>query len=138
MVLVIAWPEIAMEVGKCIADEKMYACDVRNVVDLRHRVKRTQPDLVIIDVRIGGSGWRAVDELARLRLTGSRPDVLPLVPKKTRGVTKQCAEMGCYNLVDLSVGSWGDRLTKLVGVCLEARARFPWRPSVELPSVELH
>jgi DNA-binding NarL/FixJ family response regulator len=138
MVLVAAWPEVAMEIGAQLLDEKAYACKVMHPHELRHAVKKTQPDVVVLDVRIGGSRWRAVEGVQRLRLCESRPEVIALVPRRSRAVDREMARQGCYGVVDLSVGSWPDALVRAVETAHQIRELKPWRAWAEMPSVSLH
>lgn len=100
MVLVVALPELALAIGELLEGPRNYIVSVEGPKDLRHRIYREQPEIVVLDWRIGGSGWRAVDEVTAIAdRTHSQPYVIVIVPKLDRKIAAEAAKRDCYNMV---------------------------------------
>lgn len=123
MVLVIALPDLAVKLAKFLHNVE-YVVQVQDGKDLRHQVYSRQPDVVVLDWRMGGSLWRAVDEVpAIVERTGSHPHVVALLPRVTREVKKEAAKLGCYDVVNADASGVARRVAESVELAQESRAR---------------
>lgn len=121
MILVIALPDLALRLSELI-DGARYVVRVDDATDLRHRVHSYQPDVVVLDWRIGGNAWRALDEVtAIVQRTTTHPYVIALLPKVTSKIKSEAAKIGCYNVVNVDAADGDQRVVDAVTVAQRAR-----------------
>jgi len=128
MILVIALPDLALKLSGLLTGAR-YVVRVEDASDLRHRVYSHQPDIVVLDWRMGGNGWRAMDEVtAIVERTTTHPYVIALLPKVTSRIKSEAATAGCYNVISAD----GDDLERRVvaAVSVARRARQARRPDL--------
>lgn len=122
MVLVIALPDLALQLSHFLVGAR-YVVRVEDGKDLRHRVHSYQPDIAILDWRIGGSAWRALDEVtAIVERTSTHPYVIALLPKVSKRIKVEAAKAGCYDVVNVSASDCVRQVVEAVGVAQRARA----------------
>lgn len=103
MVLVIALPDLAKRVCAVVPDAIGYVVSVDSPSDLRHRVYTYQPDIVLLDSRMGGSSWMAIEEVpAIVGRTESHPYVIMLLPWTTEEVEREAVKRQCYDVVSVA------------------------------------
>lgn len=132
MVLVIALPDLALRLSEKLIGAS-YVVRVDDGADLRHRVHSYQPDIVLLDWRIGGNVWRAMDEVtAIVERTTTHPYVIAMLPKTTVKIRSEAAKIGCYNVVN--VDAVGGEQRVLDAVAVAKRARWARRPDLRRAS----
>jgi DNA-binding response OmpR family regulator len=126
MTLVIALPDLALRLSELLTDAQ-YVVRVQDGADLRHTIHSYQPDVVVLDWRMGGSAWRAIDEVtAIVERTTTHPYVIALLPKVSTKINAEAAKAGCYNVVSVDGAGAVRRVVDAVGVARRARhARRP-------------
>lgn len=125
MVLVIAWPDLALRVCKVVEGAR-YITHVTDGIDLRHRVHEHQPDVIVLDWRMGGSLWRAIDEVpAIVSRTSTHPYVIAVLPSTSGVIERQAGRGECYDVVDLSASCFERELAEAVGTATRARTARP-------------
>lgn len=106
MLLVMALPDCALRLSKVLT-EASYVVHVEDAKDLRHRIHQHQPDVVVLDWRMGGSGWRAIDEVpAIVSRTATHPHVIVVTPWASDSVDAQAEKLGCYEVVSVLDQGW--------------------------------
>lgn len=137
MLLVVAWPDLAAKVSQVLLDAQ-YVVAVIDGVELRHRVHSFQPELVLLDSRIGGNGWRAIDEVpALVERTASHPHVIAMLPKTSSRIEKEAARRECYDVVSVNASRFLRDLTEAVSSANQARASLR-RARRAVPKESLH
>lgn len=127
MILVIALPDLALRLSEILTGA-CYVVRVYDAADLRHRIHSYQPDIVLLDWRIGGSAWKAMDEVtAIVERTTTHPYVIAMLPKTTTKIRCQAAKIGCYNVVNVDAAGSEQRVLDVVAVA--KRARWARRPA---------
>lgn len=125
MVLVVALPELALAIGELLEGPRDYITAVADAKELRRKIHSVQPQIIVLDWRIGGNGWRAVDEIAAIsERTRSQPYVIAVVPWLNRRVAKLAAEQDCYNMVvfnEKKMKAWAADLVSALQVAHAAR-----------------
>jgi DNA-binding response OmpR family regulator len=120
MTLVIALPDLALRLSGILTGAR-YVVRVQDGADLRHIVHEYQPDVVVLDWRVGGSAWRALDEVtAIVERTTSHPYVIALLPKITKKIKSVAASVGCYNVINVGAAGAEQRVVEAVGVARRA------------------
>lgn len=121
MVLVIALPDLALRLSELLTGAR-YLVRVEDGTDLRHLVYSYQPDILVLDWRIGGSKWRALDEVTTLvERTKTHPYVIALLPKVTGKIKSEAAKAGCYNVVNVDAAGAEQTIVEVVDVARRAR-----------------
>lgn len=121
MVLVVALPDLALIISKLLTGAR-YVVRVEDGADLRRRITGHQPDVVLLDWRMGGSGWRAIDEVAAITdRTPTCPYVIALLPTVTAKIKSEAAKAGCYNVVNVGAAGGARRVVAAVIVATKAR-----------------
>lgn len=122
MILVIALPDLALRLSELLVNAS-YVVRVADATDLRHRVYSHQPEIVLLDWRIGGSGWRAIDEVtAMVSRTKTHPYVIALLPRTDRGVKAEAAKVGCYGVINVGALDADRVIVESVAVARRARS----------------
>lgn len=125
MVLVIALPDLARKLCKVLFDHQCIT-KVEDGKELRHVVHVHQPQIVVLDWRMGGSRWRALDEVTAIReRTATHPSVIAMLPKVTKDVKLEAAKLGCYDVVNVGVAGAARRVADSVELALQARLVKP-------------
>src|SRR4051812_8315932 len=115
MVLVATRDEqLAEQIGESINGPRAYVTRVSSPTELRHKIHSSQPSVVFLDVRLGGSTWRAVEAVAGLASVRSRPAVVLLAPWASDAVDAEAARLGCYDVLDASAPSFCQDVQDLV------------------------
>lgn len=128
MLLVVALSDCALRLSKTLQGAS-YVVAVRDGTELRHRVHQHQPDVLVLDWRMGGSWWRASDEVpAIVSRTATRPHVILVLPMISDGIEALAMEMGCYDVVSVTCPGWESDVAE--SVCAADRARQAW-PAVQ-------
>jgi DNA-binding response OmpR family regulator len=121
MVLVIALPDLALRLSELLSGAS-YVVRVDDATDLRRQVHSYQPNVVVLDWRIGGNAWRAMDEVtAIVERTTTHPYVIALLPKVTKRIKSEAAKIGCYNVVNVDAVDGDQRIVAAVTVARRAR-----------------
>jgi CheY-like chemotaxis protein len=121
MTLVIALPDLALKLSELLTDAR-YVVRVQDGADLRHTIHSYQPDVVVLDWRMGGSAWRALDEVtAIVERTTTHPYVIALLPKVSPKIKREAAKAGCYNVVNVGAAGAERKILEAVGVAQRAR-----------------
>lgn len=121
-VLVVALPDLSLRLSKYVVGSVGFVTSTKDGKQLRHRVHEHQPDVVLLDYRMGGSGWRAIDEVpALVERTASRPDVIVLLPWKDTDVDRSAAKLGCYDVVSVDGPCFDQDVSDAVQTALKSR-----------------
>lgn len=137
MVLVIALPDLALKLSGFLVGAR-YVVRVEDGKDLRHQVHEYQPDIVVLDWRIGGSCWRAIDEVTAIAgRTATQPYVIAILPAVTRQIKREAARAGCYDVVNASASDCVRQVVECVSVARMARACRQIEPR-RLSRAQLH
>jgi CheY-like chemotaxis protein len=132
MILVIALPDLARRISESVLGAS-YVVNVESESDLRHRVYSHQPDLILLDHRIGGSTWRAIDQVtAIVERTATHPLVIALLPRTSRTIEREAAKLGVYDVLSVSSDGFDRELVEAVSEAAEDRLthrRDHWGPS---------
>jgi DNA-binding NarL/FixJ family response regulator len=122
MILVIALPDLALRLSGLLHNAR-YIVRVEDGKDLRHRVHSYQPDVVVLDWRIGGSMWRALDEVtAIVERTTTHPYVIALLPKTSPRIKSEAAKLGCYDVISVNASGVDRKIVDAVELAQRARA----------------
>lgn len=125
VILCVALPDLAVEVSRLISGAR-YIVKVFDGKDLRHQVHEHQPDILLLDWRLGGSLWRAIDEVpAIVERTISRPSVIVMLPHTTLRVEQEAAERDCYDAISVSDVDFPSCLRRSVDEAERARHVHP-------------
>lgn len=100
---------------------------VRDGIELRRRAHEYQPDVIVLDWRMGGQLWRAIDEVpAIVSRTDTHPYVIAVLPTTSRSIEKEAARSECYDVVSLRDSRFGHQIAEAVSTATLARlARRP-------------
>lgn len=122
MTLVVALPDLALRLSAILTGAR-YVVRVHDGADLRHRIHSYQPDIVLLDWRLGGNIWRAIDEVpAIVERTATHPYVIALLPSASWRVKEEAAKIGCYNVVNVGAAGADRKVVEAVAVARRARA----------------
>jgi len=110
--VIVATPdsELALRLGERIDGRKRYVLgppaeqvmtEEQAARDFRHSIHESQPSIVVLDVRVGKSLFKAIDQVPRILEVSSAPAVILLLPFESRKVKRAAAEMGCYDVIIL-------------------------------------
>jgi DNA-binding NtrC family response regulator len=103
--------------------DAQYVVTVTDGTELRHRVHEHQPDIVLLDSRVGGNGWRAIDEVpALVERTATHPYVIAMLPKTSSKIEREAARRECYDVVNASASRFLRDLVEAVSSAKQARA----------------
>lgn len=111
--VVIATPdaEIAKRLGELIEGQKTYllgpsdrlavnaGTEEEEARRFRHAVHSAQPDVMVLDVRVGKQVFKALDHVRRLLEVDSAPAMILLLPFSSRTVRSAAAALGCYDVI---------------------------------------
>lgn len=111
---------LARKIGGAIESDKTYILKAENAVEFRHRLHSWQPEVVILDVRLGGNRFEALQELPAIcEDVRSHPAVIVLLPWYSSIAKGAAAELGAFEVLSLDRRSW---LRVLPRVVLDAQA----------------
>lgn len=128
MLLVIALPDLAKRIAdlELIEGVHSYVVSVADAKELRHKVHGHQPEVLVLDYRMGGLSWRAMDQISLIvERTASKPYVIAVVPWVNRVVEIEAAKNQAYNVVVLNekkAQAFARDLSSAVAVARKARA----------------
>jgi DNA-binding NarL/FixJ family response regulator len=114
-------PKLALKLGRAIEGEKAYLVHAGSARELRHQVHACQPEVVVLDVRLGGNLFRALDEAARLIATRSQPAVVVLTPVRARAVEREAGRLGCFDVINLDRRACAAHVARAVSEAAAAR-----------------
>lgn len=103
VLLVVALPDLAVEISQVVSNAN-YLLSVGGAdgTELRHQVHCHQPDIIILDYRVGGSGWRAIDEVpAIVSRTTTHPHVIAVLPSVSRKIETTAAHRQCWDVISV-------------------------------------
>jgi DNA-binding NtrC family response regulator len=124
VVLVVALPDLAERLSRLPISGMNYVVNVRqeDARDLRHKVHSYQPHVVILDWRMGGSSWRAIDEVpAIVDRTATHPQVIVILPHRSRVIDREAARKGAYDVVSAVAGDFDRDVCDAVATAKKAR-----------------
>lgn len=120
VVIATADPDLARRMGEVIESRKTYLVKIEDATEFRHKIHSNQPEVVILDVRLGGSRFEALQELpAIVTEVRSRPAVIVLLPWTSEIAKSAAAELGAFEVLSLDRRSW---IRELPRVVLDAQA----------------
>lgn len=120
-ILVVAMPDLALKVS-CYVGGARYVLRVSDGKELRHRVYEHQPEIVLLDWRLGGNAWRALDEVtAIVERTQTHPFVVALLPETSRMIEREAARLGCYDVLNVSAEGFASELYETMELAIRAR-----------------
>jgi DNA-binding NarL/FixJ family response regulator len=120
-VLIVALPDLANRVSRYIKESVAFVVKTDTPSELRHRVHSYQPNVVVLDYRMGGSAWRAIDEVpAIVSRTASTPRVIVVLPWRAREVDEQAADLDCYDIVSAENRDFDEELAEAVESALRS------------------
>lgn len=123
MTLVIALADLAERISRLIEGPKFYVLKVSDEKELRRKVCDHRPEVLLLDSRVGGNRWRAIDQVpAILRECRSVPSVIALLPHTSKGVEREAARLGCYDVVPVNQRSFDRDLLMAVSTAMVARS----------------
>jgi CheY-like chemotaxis protein len=123
MILVIALPDLALRLSHIVSGAR-YLVSVDDGKYLRHQVHRHQPEIVLLDWRMGGNAWRAVDEISALvTRTASMPSVIALLPWVSDDVQEAAAEIGCFDVISVTASHFARDVLATIRAAQEDRHR---------------
>src|SRR5262245_49576650 len=130
LLLVMAYPDLAKELIKVTANyQASYVVGVSDELDLRAKAHAKQPQVIVLDYRIGGSRFRAIDEAPYLsNLVASQPYVIAILPKTSRVIEQEAARKACYDVLVFKGRAFLDQLRETLRVALQARAHRKIQP----------
>jgi CheY-like chemotaxis protein len=138
MVLVIALPDLALRISGLLGGAA-YLVHVVDGPELRHRVHSHQPDVILLDYRMGGSSWRAVDEVTAIaERTATRPNVIALLPNTSKEIDREAARRGCYDVVSVASTSFDCEILESVAAANLSRRRRRLHPLSPSSRSSLH
>ena len=77
---------------------------------------------------MGGSAWRAIDEVpAIISRTTTHPHIIVVLPWRTQEVDEEAARLGCYDIVSVESPDFDLELSEAVETALRDRLRSPPR-----------
>lgn len=121
-VLVVALVDLAQQLSQLIEGSVSYVVRVGSPADLRHRVHEHQPDIVVLDWRMGGNRWRAIDEVTAItERTASHPYVIVMLPHTSTAIEREDARLGCYDVVSVSDEDFDRQVVDAVETAAKAR-----------------
>lgn len=127
-ILCVALPDLALIVSRLVVGAR-YVVKVKDGKDLRHQIHEHQPDVVLLDWRIGGNKWRSIDEVpAIVERTTSHPAVIVLLPHTTLSVEQEAAERDCYDAISVTDEDFAISLRRSVDEAERLRLARPPAP----------
>lgn len=137
MLLVVALPDCALRLCKVLTGAS-YIVAVRDAAELRRRVHGHQPDVVVLDWRMGGSAWRAIDEVpAIVSRTATHPHVIVVAPLVSPMIERSADELGCYEIVSVTDAGWEKDVLEAFSTARLERQESP-HPSFRRNRAQLH
>lgn len=127
MLLVVAMPDLALRLSRFLPRAN-YVLNVGgdDGKELRHQVYKHQPDVLILDWRVGGNLWRVIDEVpAIISRTASQPHVIAMLPWTSRQVEQVAAESGCFEVVNVSASGFDRDVLSAVAAARRDRYEQP-------------
>lgn len=114
--------DLAQRLSQLIEGSVSYVVQVESPADLRHKVHEHQPDIVILDWRMGGSRWRAIDEVTAIgSRTSTHPYVILMLPNTSTTIEREDARLGCYDVVSVSDEDFEHQVVDAVETASRAR-----------------
>lgn len=98
--------ELAAKIGKHVEGKKIYILKVQDATELRHKIHSCQPSVVVLDVRLGGNAFEAMQEVPAIIKTRSEPAVIVLLPSVSAIAKKAAVEMGAFDVISRDRASW--------------------------------
>lgn len=92
--------DLAKALLRELVGKKSICLRADNATDLRHQIHEAQPQVVVLDVRLGGQQWRAMDVLPRMQTVQSAPHVIVVAPWRSEPVEQEAARFDCYEVVN--------------------------------------
>lgn len=131
MVLIAAETKLALVLGGLLnAPPDCYAFSVERAQQL---VRETQPDVLLLDVKLGGNHDRAIDAVPTMLLYSPATSIVLVTKRpKPREVSK-ATEMGAFGMVDRMAPDLAARVNEIVAFARAASRR----ERVQLPTVRL-
>lgn len=130
MLLVVALSDCALRLSEVLVGAS-YLVKAQDPKELRHKIHQHQPDVVVLDWRIGGSSWRASDEVpAIISRTTTHPHVILVLPMTSEAVKATALTAGCYDVVSITSVGWEMDVAEGVSSARrsrEARRVYPHR-----------
>lgn len=124
MVLVVALLDLAESASRVLIGARYVTHIEGGGKELRHQVHLHQPDVLVIDYRVGGSTWRATDEIpAIVSRTESQPHVIAVLPSVSAEKEYSAADEGCYDVLSFRDPDFEQDLLEAVESALLDRER---------------
>jgi DNA-binding NarL/FixJ family response regulator len=128
MVLICSRDEgLAKAIGLSVRARRLYAMSAELMTEMAvaHR-----PSVIFVDVRLGGSGLRAVELLPWLLRASPLSAIVVLTYSPTRAELEEIAALGAYTFIDLDAGDVGSRVRDAVSAAADRQtAGVEERPS---------
>lgn len=123
LVMVLANAELAKRISEVVKGQVVYVVRVKDAIELHHKVYSHQPDILILDWSIGGSVYKATDQIPLImERTSSKPHIICLLPWRSRAVDREAAKLGCYDVVSVNAKNFLRELGERISVAKASRA----------------
>lgn len=89
--------ELSALIGGRLPRPRLYAADIHK---LREIVKKEKPNVVLLDVQLGGSRWRAVDDIPELLKVSPATAFIVITRSPSVAEVDEMQELGACGYVD--------------------------------------
>lgn len=113
MVLAAAAQRLALILGGLLdAPPRCYAFSVEKA---RHLMAELQPDVLLLDVELGGSAGRAVESIPGMLARSPHTSVLVVTRRPSRQEIQEAADLGAFGCLDRAAIDLAAQLNDAVG-----------------------
>lgn len=104
--------KLALKLGAAIETEKSYLLRVTSGEQLVEEIDSMQPDVLVLDVKIGGNDFRALGELPTILDAEHEPAVIVVIPWKSIIVVREASRLGCFEVIRSDVRGFERRVSR--------------------------
>ena len=134
-VLIAADAPTALALGAALARPRHYCLQVDRLIE---SARLSDAACVLLDVRLGGQRWRAIEWAPLLLSLPLQPVVVAVGRRDAKRELGEARRWGCADYVNLSETAWAAALSRAVDLALALRRRDLREGRRPLPSSEVH
>ncbi len=113
MLLICADASLSLRLGRLVEGQKVYAL---TVADALRVATLQQPAIILLDVRLGGSGQRAVEVVPALLAASPASAVLVITRAPTEDEIDEADALGAYDCIDRLSDGFVVRLQRAISL----------------------
>lgn len=135
MLVAVGARETAEQLGAAVAGRKFYVFSIEKLLEY---ATETEPALILMSARLGGSRCRAVELIPQLHRVNPGCAIVLITEAPSSAMLTEAVRLGAFGTVDMGHQGWAERLQRITAAAarVQHQAGSVWAAAA--PVARLH